>query len=223
LKYNHSIISTRCCRASYGVLFNKLLGRNDRNTIRSRRNPINNREYALNQICWFIRQGEPIERDEPINRKFHRIIDPERSSIDWEDTVAISWAPAKRLPQNIDDGDAQTVCVIKSKLDASILAQGGDVMKEKQKGFGLKVGDKFLGFKVGEKYMEIEYEVLVFIGSADLRLEVRFAGKVIGGGERIPVKWMYTCDVGDPQNVVKNETRNDGVDPWWYGSRVTRL
>ncbi|KAI9781155.1 MAG: hypothetical protein M1839_006263 [Geoglossum umbratile] len=208
LKHGISILSTRRCRASYGILFNEPYDRRKHpREVRPRRGPIDRKEYAVDQIWWLVLQGAAIKRDQPIGQRFYRIT--ENPNMIWKDTIATSTSPPHRLPPSISAGDAQKVCEITSNLSAHTLIPGVDGVKKKK--------PKVFGVGIGKEYWKIPHEVLVYIGSADLRFEIKFAGNVIGERGEVPVKWMYTSEVRG-RDCAGEELAGEHVDhEWHYG------
>ncbi|KAH0542983.1 hypothetical protein FGG08_002671 [Glutinoglossum americanum] len=209
LKHGVSILSTRCCRASYGILFNELYDRRKHSKQRMppRKGPTDRKEYAVDQIWWLILQGQTIKRDEAIGKRFYRIA--ENPNMVWKDTIAISRAPPERLPPSIYEGDAQKVCEITSDLSERVLISGMDGVKKKKQ--------KVLGVGIGKDYWKIPHEVLVYVGSADLRFEIKFAGDVIGKKNEIPVKFMYTNEVRGQECVGEGKGDEDLDHEWHHG------
>ncbi|KAI9760223.1 MAG: hypothetical protein M1840_002585 [Geoglossum simile] len=214
LKYGQSILFTRCCRASYGILFNEPYDKKKhaiQKDMKPLKGPLDGKEYAIDQIHWLVRQGQPIKRDEPIKHTFYRIIDSKDSSKCWKDTIAMSRSPPTRLPNYIREGDAHRVCVLKSSLDSQVLSPGAN---------GVKAGRRhWMGFRVGKSYLKIEHEFVVSVGPADLKFEIRFAGEVINKAA-IPVQWMYipsggvgrggTTTSGDEGETSEDEEAESG-------------
>jgi hypothetical protein len=144
--------------------------------------PTDRKDYAVDKIWWIILQGQAIKRDVPIVQRFYRIA--ENPKMVWKDTIATSRAPPDRLPPSIYEGDAQKVCEITSDLSPCALVPGvNGVKKKKQKVYGLRIG---------KEYWKIPHEVSAYVGpTAGLRIEVRFAGNLIGERDEVPVQWMY--------------------------------
>src|SRR5436190_7567080 len=134
LKYDESILSTRCCRASYGILFNEPYNKQKHSSrgLVPQKNPIDEKKYASHQVYWLIRQGEAISRDKPTCKRFYRMIpiDPSpartqnsehsnaQASTEWKDVIVISRTrQLSRLPSNLHEGDAEPIGEIISFLN----------------------------------------------------------------------------------------------------------
>lgn len=115
LKFANFILSTICSRASYGILFNKLYDES-KHSGPPYKGPLDNQDYALNQIHWLVRAGEPLRRDGPKSHTFYRIVDPEtQDPIVCKDVIASS-AQSKFLPSNIDEEDAERAISVHAGL-----------------------------------------------------------------------------------------------------------
>ena len=209
LKYNAFILPSLCCRGSYGILYNEPLDSKKLSGHQKiiRTDPNNGKKYAVGQIRWFIRQGEPIKRDEPIFYPFCRIINGGNQKMVWRDTIASSNSPANRLPSNIYEGDAIIVSRIESKLSLDALEKV-DGAKKKQK--------RLFGFKIGKDFWKIDHMVCVHISSANLRFEVQFGGNVIGS-RTVPVVWTLEPPLGQ-ETQDDSESTMEGEDNNWYHS-----
>ncbi|OCL00454.1 uncharacterized protein K441DRAFT_626083 [Cenococcum geophilum 1.58] len=199
LKFANFILSTICSRASYGILFNKLYDES-KHSGPPYKGPLDNQDYALNQIHWLVRAGEPLRRDGPKSHTFYRIVDPEtQDPIVCKDVIASS-AQSKFLPSNIDEEDAERAYQIESVLDLKDLDQADYVEKKR----------KFLGIRV-KRYWKIEHTISVHAGLSDLRFEMRVGNNVIGERSSIPIIWMHVR--GSRQDsVVDGENGEGGED-----------
>ena len=199
VKYANFILSTICSRASYGILFNELYDES-KHSRPPYKGPLDNQDYALNQIHWLVRAGEPLRRDGPKSHTFYRIVDPEtQDTIVCKDVIASS-AQSKFLPSNMNEEDAARAYQIESALDLKDL-DGADYVEKKR---------KFLGIKV-KGYWKIKHTISVHAGLSDLRFEVRVGNNVIGERSSIPIIWMHVR--GSRQDsVVDGENGKGGED-----------
>lgn len=173
LRYQESVLSTRCCRSSYGILFHEPV--ESRNSDLSWKiplsiNPIDGNKYAVDQIYWLIRRGEPVNRNKPVCQRFYRMVDIRNPETHWRDIIAMSKTRADHLPSNLHDGDAERICQIISELDRKYLTECQDWVERKT---------KWVGWKAKE-YWKVTLEVRVYIEMASLRFEIWCAGKRIG-------------------------------------------
>lgn len=213
LKYNHSMVSLRCCRFSYGVLINQPAERQgffkkrsdgQRYTRKAKsleQNPLDGNAYNVHQICWFIKEGQRVKGDDSICYKFYHLFETGSSDVVWKNTVVMSKYPAKHLPQTFNDEDCEVILEIESKLDGNMLARNEDHVKSSK-------GPRKFRNKDGPP--KLQYEIVASIGLLNLRFEVRFAGNVIGEGRPIPVEWSY-ADVQETQRMeIPVDWRNVG-------------
>jgi hypothetical protein len=197
VKYTNFILSTICSRASYGILFNEIYDESKHSGPRYK-GPLDNQDYALNQIHWLVHAGEPLRRDGPKSHTFYRIVDPEtQDTIVCKDIIASS-AQSKFLPSNIDEEDAERAYQIESVLDLNGLDRADYVEKQKR---------KFLGIKV-KSYWKIEHTIFVHAGLSDLSFEMRVGNNVIGQISSIPIIWMHVR--GSRQDSVVDKEDGEG-------------
>jgi len=161
---------------------------------------IDGQRCAVNQIHWLIKQRERINRDEPIKQKIRRPITSKSPSIIWKDIIIKSRSPTDRLPNASNKGDAEQVCEIKSKLDSNILIQKKDATEKKQK--------RFWDSRSKKEPQTFEYEILVFIGSGNLKFEVQYEGTVVGE-KSIPVELLITRDFEGQENADQKRRDED--------------
>lgn len=207
LKYETIIPPYLYCSSSYGIVYNEPF---DNQKIYSQRTPIlkdpnNGKKYAVGQIYWFIRRGEPISRDKPISRYFHRIVDVRKPEITWKDIIAKSISPAERLPPSIYDGDATAPYDVESKLSIDTLERT-DGTKRKQKRLAV--------FKTRKHFRKIGFQVLVYVTLAKLRFEVQSQGNTIGS-RTITVEWEP--EPGGPTGDGAERIMEEDGDNWHHG------
>jgi hypothetical protein len=106
LKKQSSVIATRTCRQSLGVLCAQEYDptRKAHQQADLFIDPIDKKKYAKGQIRWFIKQGQPVKQDNPhIDHKFYRTfckggIEP------WESQIVVSNSRLRDLPDFKQDG-----------------------------------------------------------------------------------------------------------------------
>ncbi|PSN59230.1 hypothetical protein BS50DRAFT_658863, partial [Corynespora cassiicola Philippines] len=83
IKSGRSVLNRRCCRTSYGTLCKVLYNpKNPRHV--GQKTEIDNMDgkaYVMNWIDWFIKQGEAVSNDEPLQRNFQRKCSPATASL----------------------------------------------------------------------------------------------------------------------------------------------
>ncbi|KAI9768044.1 MAG: hypothetical protein M1839_004204 [Geoglossum umbratile] len=181
--HNASVFRSRRFRSSYGILYNERYDKNRHADQRSVKNPLDGHKYAENQIDWIIRKGDEITEDEPITRRYSRIVSPGNASNSWRDGVVISDLPPSDLPSYLDGrGSARVINYIVSDLGPSLDAEG---VTQKRKSLTWK------------KFLQVDYDLLVFIEPDGLRFEI-----VVGGEAR-----------NEPQVLRVQWTSNQGGEP----------
>jgi hypothetical protein len=215
LKNNQAILSTRRCHSSYGIIVNKLYTKKKASSWLPavKKSPVDEENYALNQIQWLIRQGEEINCSEPIRRRFCRITAPENREESWNDIIAWSNASPDCLPRSLYEGDAKQVGKITSRLNWADFTEDQHDIEQKKK--------SYYGIKLGKEYLKVNLEVRVFISFADLRFEtwLQHSHKCIGKqDEDITVQWKYTGGgwMGRQQHEAREseEEMRLGSDTW---------
>jgi hypothetical protein len=189
-----SVLRTRSCRASYGILFNDHYNKSKHPRQTPFKSPLDGKFYVRDQIDWFISKGETIREDVPIVRKYTRRVsfkDPNRT---WRDTVVISKLPPDCLPQYLGQGDSREVCRILSDL-------GRDTQISNSPAFATK--RRFVA--VGKKYLQMEYELSVFVENENLRFEVRVNGEEKSECQTVKPPWIYTEEDRQLQDAEDNQ------------------
>jgi hypothetical protein len=176
-----SVLRTRSCRASYGVLFNDHYDKNKHSGRKPVKCPLDGKSYVTDQIDWFIYKGETIREDVPIVRKYTRRVSSKDLSKAWNDTIVVSKLPPDCLPNHLGQGDSREVCRIVSDL-------GQDMQVSNSPGFTTK--RKFV--LVGKKYWQMEYELLVFVEQESLKFEIRVNGEGKSEQQTVTAQWIYT-------------------------------
>jgi len=140
-----------------------------------------------------IEKGKPITRDEPICRRFSRLVPRAgvdligaKASIQWVDRIAMSKSELGRLPQWLHEGDAKQVAEIASTLPLSELS---DVKYKRRLRWSLRKLE----------YWEVKLELRIHISSTGLRFEIWFDDLCIGKSGQITVYWQYLRE--DEANV----------------------
>jgi hypothetical protein len=176
LRHHVSVFRTRRTRVSYGVLHDERYNKkkhSEQTPIRW--NPCDGKKYAENRIDWLVRKGEDITEDEPIKRKYSRIVG--RPNKSWYDDVVMSELAPDELPEFWDGrGGAQVICRIKSDLGSDPDTVG---VTQKRKHL------------VGKKFLQVDYELLAFIEPEDLRFEIRVNGETRNEHQVLDVQWMF--------------------------------
>ncbi|EEQ90452.2 uncharacterized protein BDCG_05572 [Blastomyces dermatitidis ER-3] len=196
LRHGHSVLSTRCSSISYGIVVNNRVrgsqtppGFNGNVEI----SPYNGKRYIVNQIQWLIERDQIIQHQD-IRRKFDRVFEATNSGIAWKTLIAMSRSPAKRLPQTINQGDADVKCTIESYVDREFLRQHAQPVKQRRWSSSRK-----------PELQKIQYEVRLCIASSYVTFEVWLGDRVVGKSEEIHIAWQYTSEDESDRQVTPTE------------------
>jgi hypothetical protein len=177
--YGTSVLRTRCCRASYGILQDEEYKKDKHEGLTPFKCPFNGKYYVRNRIYWIIYKGKTIKEDTPTKHKIRRRIGLEDSSKGWEDIVVTSKFHPDCLPQYLGQGDSKPVCQLLSDLGQGSRASGSPGVTIKRKSV------------LGKKYLQVEYELLVYVEQESLRFEVRIIGEEPGESKTVKAKWIF--------------------------------
>ncbi|KAF2025512.1 hypothetical protein EK21DRAFT_76264 [Setomelanomma holmii] len=147
--------------------------------------------YIVQSIAWFVRKGEPVSVDEPIEHRFVKKVGPGDPRRSFPTSVIESHLEASALPDQMNE-HTRILCEISSDLSAA------DEKKfiEKNKNF----------WSMKKHYFKIEYSVRVLIGPADIRFELWFDDQKLSRDQSIKVDWT---PVPAPKMVVGSDVQAD--------------
>ncbi|KAI4122382.1 MAG: hypothetical protein LQ338_005855, partial [Usnochroma carphineum] len=190
LKVGKPVLKWRCCRASYGTICRELYNKDNPMHMGrpTTKDPMNGKLYVPQSIAWFIQKGKPVTSDEPITHSFHRKMSPGDPRRAFPTSVVESHADEQLLPYYMGSGDAHILCEIESDLSTADETK----FKEKNKRF----------WRLGKHYFQVDYEVKVLIGPADVRFELWFDGQKLSKDQPIKVEWMPTTAIELPAAPV---------------------
>ncbi|KAH7396128.1 hypothetical protein BKA66DRAFT_484908 [Pyrenochaeta sp. MPI-SDFR-AT-0127] len=193
---SRSVLGWRCCRASYGTVCKIAYDKKnpDHQGKELVRDPMNSKLYITHSIAWFVRKGEPVSVDNPIQHNFVKKVDPGDPRRAFPTTVIECNLEAGMLPDQMNQ-HTRILCEISSDLSAA------DEKKfiEKNKHF----------WSLQKHYLRIEYSVRVLIGPADIRFELWFNDQKLSRDESIKVEWIPAqppMAVRSVKNTIKGET-----------------
>jgi len=184
LLHGTSVLRTRRCRASYGILCDKIYDKVKHEAGRSYKNPADDKKYVEGHIQWFIKKGDVISEDAHIRLELSRIASFGNQETAWEDAIVTSNIHRDCLPQYSNQGDARRVCKILSKADPDALAT-------RRK------------YWFGKKFLYVKYGILAFVGQDNIRFETEVNGEKVGEGQTAQVPWEYIGDELAASNDVE--------------------
>jgi len=172
VSHGQSALSTRCCRASYGIVCRQPYDKGRHKGQPPIKDPINGEKYVEDQINWLVKQGEVLPVDRPIQHDFYRILAPDAQRGVWRDKIAMSKVPAHLLPHKAEP--KYIFCHIDSDLRNIPLEE----FTEKKKRW----------WQRGSCHVQANYQVKVVIDAAHLRFELWHNGRNYTRENRIAVE-----------------------------------
>ncbi|KAI1456681.1 hypothetical protein F4805DRAFT_458470 [Annulohypoxylon moriforme] len=172
------VIVSRVARASYGIVcktkYNPAIHLDEE----IKTDSYDGEQYAMSQIDWLIRKGDPVSSNVPISTTYTKKVDPKDSNRTWESVVMISDLEPHLLPHSVSQQGAKQLCVVKSDLTG--VGHSDMIMKRKSKRFIFQ----------GRKFYLCTFEVRAIVAPAELRFELWFSGqKFSGNHEPIKIAW----------------------------------
>jgi hypothetical protein len=176
-----SVISERCCRASYGITYDepydKLLHAKS-----ARIKHPNGHYYVHGNIHWLIDKNEFVNSTNPPRQKFSRSLSY-KDRDKWLHHRIVKFIGLKDRPDTMGQGGVSKVCSIHCNLGPAFQNQGFQPE-------GVRLQHKHrLGFLKTGRFLEVDYEILVHFGPADLRFDLLFDGEKRNKKEEIEINW----------------------------------
>lgn len=103
---SRSVLGWRCCRASYGTVCKIAYDKKnpDHQGKELARDARNGKLYITHSIAWFVKKGEPVSVDRPIEHNFVTKVDPGDPRRAFPTTVIESNLQARMLPDQMTQG-----------------------------------------------------------------------------------------------------------------------
>ncbi|KAL9614056.1 MAG: hypothetical protein Q9167_001410, partial [Letrouitia subvulpina] len=177
LNAGKAVLRQRCCRASYGTVCKEAYDKDNPSHIgrETVKDPLNGKLFVTKSIAWFIKKGKPVSSEEPIIHNFHRKIAPGDPRRAFPTSIVKSDAEEAFLPNYLNQ-DTSVLCEIHSDLSSADEAK----FKEKNRHFWHR----------RKHYYQVDYEIRVLIGPADIRFELWFNGQKLSKDQPIKVDWV---------------------------------
>ncbi|KAI0481270.1 hypothetical protein GGR56DRAFT_688865 [Xylariaceae sp. FL0804] len=172
------VIVSRIARASYGLVCKTKYNPEIHSNETLAKDKYDGEMYALGQIDWIIRKGDPVSTNSPISSPFTKKVDPKDSNRTWDAIVMVSDLDRDSLPNAVSSPGVKQLCAVKSDLTG---VQNSEMeMKRKS---------KRLIFR-GKKFYLCTFEVRAVVAPAEIRFELWFAGQRFSGNhEPIKITW----------------------------------
>ncbi|KAI4920818.1 hypothetical protein J4E85_008933 [Alternaria conjuncta] len=185
LKSGQSILGWRCSRASYGTMCKILYDPFNlaHFGLRTELDPLDKKEYVMDCIDWFIKQGEPVSSDFPIVKSFQRKCPPASSKNPnppriYPTEVICTELDKSQLPI-VKNNSCRSICKIESDFSSLPLS----LFKLKNRHW----------WNSGPRYHRINYVVKVNLGPADVSFELWHNGVKLSKDNSIKVEWQASA------------------------------
>lgn len=121
LIHGTSVITTRRCYASYGIVQHVPYQKTHNSLRAALRNPADHRNRAPGSIKWFIKYGDEIPEKFTFTIDQTHITNSDDPGTEWKDDIVISRQPVNSLPEYDNDKKCEVVCTISSTSEGSEL------------------------------------------------------------------------------------------------------
>ncbi|KAL2855677.1 hypothetical protein BJX68DRAFT_264031 [Aspergillus pseudodeflectus] len=181
LKQGVVMFGSRCSPISYGIVCDLIYDADKHLGEPVRRDPRDNRLYAVDQIEWIVLQGIPVPHT-GITKDFQLKMKPGEEHFPWKVHIVMSPNAVEQLPQSMARQGAQHVC----SLDIST-----DNVERKLK-------NKHW-YSMRPKYWRATFDVRVVVGAADLTFQLWSRDQRIRSSNHEPIKvqWMPSAVEGE--------------------------
>ncbi|KAI1105671.1 hypothetical protein F4804DRAFT_117893 [Jackrogersella minutella] len=172
------VLVNRVARSSYGLVCKTRYNPAIHFDEEIKRDSYDGEQYAMSQIDWLIKKGDPVSTNVPIATTYTKKVDPEDSNRTWESIIIISDLDPHLLPHSMSQEGAKQLCIVKSDLTG--VNHSDMIMKRKPRRL----------FFQGRKFYLCSFEVRAIVAPAELRFELWFAGQIFSGNhEPIKISW----------------------------------
>jgi hypothetical protein len=173
ITHGTSILRTRRCRASYGIVFRELYNKAEHREREPVKDPLDGKKYVEGYIRWFIMKGDIIKEGFERTIPHVRVASFKNPTTAWEDIIVMSNYESNFLPKYSDQGDCREICKISSTSQAE----------------SWTLRRKYLA--LGNRFFRGTYEVRGFVEHEHLKFETRINGLLVGSGHTTDVPWEY--------------------------------
>ncbi|KAH8647598.1 hypothetical protein BGZ60DRAFT_227711 [Tricladium varicosporioides] len=171
LIYGHSVIRTRRCRASYGILYNKIYNKYEHQDRESFTDSVDGRKYVENEVDWFLKKGQEIQEDTPIKFTRTHHISPKNPDNTWRITFVTSILPLELLLHHFDNHYVQPIRECVSTFELSSLTPRRRIPV------------------IGKRFLQGKYEVEVTVDEDNLKIQIKVDGDLKGEFQVDNVLW----------------------------------
>ena len=201
LKTAKSVLRTRTCRQSLGVLC--IQRYNPRNVAHQQAQlhkcPIENKTYANDQVIWFVKQGQQIDQDEDhVDHEFWRRFLKGKCK-PWEDRIVICNSGAKDLPNSFksNEGAVKMLCTMRSDLTS---VPYSDFEKRKKRWW--RWWNKY------ETHYRADFTIRFQLKPASIDTQLLFKGQRYNTPNSFTVQWDEGVNMAAPKEH-RSDTHNN--------------
>jgi hypothetical protein len=169
-----SILRTRRCRASYGIVLREIYNETEHGGRELVKDPIDGKKYVEGYIRWFILKGDIIQEGFERTIPHIRVASFKNPATTWEDIIVTSRYESNSLPKYSDKGDVREICKISS------ISQVESLIPRRRY------------FAMGKKFFHATYEVRGSVEHDHLKFETRINGLLVGSGRTTDIPWEYS-------------------------------
>ncbi|KAH8646469.1 hypothetical protein BGZ60DRAFT_535606 [Tricladium varicosporioides] len=172
-----SVLRTRRCRASYGILYNKLYSKSKHANSKREifKDRVDGKKYVRDEIFWFVKKGDEIKDGVPIRFRRIRQIPTQSSEDTWEDTfVVCKTLPPELLTEYLGQGHVKKVAKIVSTSVPNSLSP--------KRTFPL----------VGKRFLRGYYEVQATVDEDDIKVQTSIDEDFTGECRFVKVPWEFS-------------------------------
>ncbi|KAF8534151.1 hypothetical protein BDD12DRAFT_809611 [Trichophaea hybrida] len=181
-----SVISGLCSRESYGITYDEPWDKSIHpKELRVKHS--NGGYYIPGKIHWLIGKNDFFQRtDPPTTKPFSRALSFRNpNKFVYHDVVKFTGLRVEERPDKVTPNQTPTVCTIKCNLGPAIESA---LQSHRSLPRGVKVRHRHrLGVRT-HRFFDVEYEICVHRGTADMKVELWFAGEKRNSGE-VLVDW----------------------------------
>ncbi|KIW66690.1 hypothetical protein PV04_05998 [Phialophora macrospora] len=164
LKFTKSVLRVRKCRQSLGIVCEQVYNPSQHKGAKLKKDPVDGLTYAVDQIAWFVRQGDVIE-SEAIEKPFYRNLAKGGLREPYSSRIVICNSRPGSLPTSLRDDGVELCCVMNS-----------DLSKVDVRNFE-KVKKRWWQLSKQPSYYKVAYAIKFILNAANIESELWFDGK----------------------------------------------
>lgn len=172
------VIPIRSSNSSYGLLYKEVHGEKHAGQP-ARKNQLDGKKYAENQIDWVVLGDSNSRRGGVVERYYQILVNPNAADQNWGFVVVRSILDASRLPSFLDDRvpnrDVEIVCHVSSIADTG-LHESGTIQKRRM------IGNR-------TTFSRVECKLSANINVGNIQFEGVVGGQLDQRPQQLTVRW----------------------------------